>query len=298
MNKNKTLYIVLGPTASGKTSLAIKLAQKLDTEIVSADSRQVFKQMNIGVARPTEEELNKVKHHMIACWDIQDNYNVAIYEKQALQIIESLFVNHDNVVLCGGSGLYIKAIINGIDNMPDVNPKIRQELKIEFEEKGLDYIKEELKQKDINYYNTVDTQNQRRIIRALEIIRQTGKPFSSFLSGEKIKRDFNIKILGLKRDREDLIERIDIRVENMIKEGLIEEVRTLIPYKNLPSLYTVGYREIFNYFDGKTNLNEAVELIKIHTRQYAKRQKTWFNKTPNVNWYNISNQKIKIDTIL
>lgn len=293
-----TLYIVLGPTASGKTAFAIELAQKLQTEIISADSRQIFKQMNIGVARPTQEELSQVQHHLIACWDVRQEYNVAMYEKQALSIIDNLFANHDSVVLCGGSGLYIKAVMEGIDFIPQADKEIRLQLNQIVSTQGIEPLQEELKQKDINYYNTVDLQNPRRIIRALEVIRQTGKPFSYFLKQEKHPRNFTFKIIGLERERQDIVCRIDSRVEQMLKDGLVEEVRALVEYQHLPSLSTVGYRELFGYFNGKISLEQAVEQIKIHTRQYAKRQMTWFRKTPDVHWVNLSKQDIKIDTFL
>ena len=280
----KTLHVIIGATASGKTSYAIELAQKLNCEIVSADSRQIFKEMNIGVARPTKEELKKVKHHLIADWSITENYNAARYEKQAIEVINSLFLNYDNVILCGGSGMYVNAVINGIDDMPDTPQDLRKNLNEELKSKGLETLLEELKTKDGKYYAEVDKQNARRILRALEVIRLTGKPFSSFRKNEKRKRNFDIKITGLQRDRKELINRIDKRVDIMINEGLIDEVRSLVDYKSLPALSTVGYRELFDYFDNKTSLSQAVESIKIHTRQYAKRQMTWFRKTENVNW--------------
>ena len=283
----KTLYIVIGPTASGKTAYAIELAQKLKTEIISADSRQIFKEMNIGVARPSEQELQTVKHHLIATWSITENYNVARYEREAITLINNLFTQYDDLVLCGGSGMYVNAVINGIDDMPDTPIELRNALNEELNTKGFEALLEELKMKDAKYYSEVDKQNPRRVLRALEVIRQTGKPFSEFRKNENTSRNFDIKIIGLQRSREELVKRIDKRVDIMVNDGLVDEVRSLSAYKSFPALSTVGYRELFDYFDNKTSLEEAIELIKIHTRQYAKRQMTWFRKTQNVNWVDL-----------
>lgn len=286
----KTLYIVVGPTASGKTEFAIKLAQILNCEIVSADSRQIFKEMNIGVARPSEEELRTIPHHLVAVWSIKEEYNVARYENEAITTIDNLFLKYDNLVLCGGSGLYVNAVINGIDIMPNTPLNLRQSLQNELEEKGLESLLEELRVKDEEYYKEVDKQNSRRVLRALEVIRLTNKPFSSFRKNQNIKRNFDIKIIGLERNREKLVERINKRADLMIESGLVSEAEKLMPFNSCNALATVGYRELFDYFDKKTTLNEAIELIKIHTRQYAKRQMTWFRKTEGINW-------IKIDDI-
>ncbi len=286
----KTLYIIVGPTASGKTEFAIKLAQILKTEIISADSRQIFKEMNIGVARPSEQEMQMVRHHLIAVWSIEQEYNVFRYEKEAISIIDDLFTKYDDLVLCGGSGLYVNAIINGIDSMPSTPQNLRQTLQNELETNGLEPLLEELKTKDEQYYRQVDKQNSRRILRALEVIRLSGESFSSFRTNQNIKRKFDIKVIGLERNRTNLINRINSRVDNMIKSGLVNEVEELIPFKSYNALATVGYRELFDYFDNKITLQQAIELIKIHTRQYAKRQMTWFRKTEGLNW-------IKVDDI-
>ena len=286
----KTLYIVVGPTASGKTEFAIKLAQMLNCEIVSADSRQIFKEMNIGVARPSEEELRTIPHHLVAVWSIKEEYNVARYENEAITTIDNLFLKYDNLVLCGGSGLYVNAVINGIDIMPNTPLDLRQSLQNELEKKGLESLLEELRVKDEEYYKEVDKQNSRRVLRALEVIRITNKPFSSFRKNQNIKRNFDIKIIGLERNREKLVERINKRVDLMIESGLVSEAEELMPFNSCNALATVGYRELFDYFDKTTTLNEAIELIKIHTRQYAKRQMTWSRKTEGINW-------IKIDDI-
>lgn len=295
---NKKLYIIVGPTASGKTSLAISLAEKLHTEIVSADSRQIFRQMNIGVARPSKQELQRVKHHLIAVWNIEDTYNVKRYETEAINIIEKLFNQYDNLVLCGGSGLYIDAIINGIDTMPDANQEIKLELNKELNTKGLESLLEELKQRDFDYYSVVDKQNHRRIIRALEVIRTSGKPFSYFINKEKVKRNFDIKIIGIYRNRAELIDRINYRVDKMMNSGLLEEVKKIEPFRNLNAVNTIGYKELFDYFDNKCSLDEAIEQIKIHTRQYAKRQMTWFKRNKQTIWLDVTNNEFNINYII
>lgn len=286
----KTLYIIVGATASGKTSLAIELAKHFHCEIVSADSRQIFKEMNIGVARPTLEELKAVRHHLIATWSINEEYNVARYEKQAINIIDTLFQQNDYSVLVGGSGLYINAVINGIDDMPDISKEVRSQVQQLYEEKGLVYLQNLLKEKDIEYYNIVDKQNHRRIQRALEIYLQTGRTFTSFRTSNMAQRGFKIKIIGISRERQDLINRINQRTDLMIKDGLVEEARELFDYRHLVALNTVGYKELFDYFQNTISLNEAIELIKVHTRQYAKRQMTWFNKVPNIKWIDTTNE--------
>lgn len=285
----KTLYIIVGATASGKTSLAIELAKHLNCEIVSADSRQIFKEMNIGVARPTVEELKTVKHHLIATWSINEEYNVARYEKEAINEINTLFKQNNYVVLVGGSGLYINAVINGIDDMPDISQQTRSQVQQLYEEKGLSYLQDLLKEKDIEYYNIVDKQNHRRIQRALEVCLQTGKTFTSFRTANTSQRDFNIKIIGIKRERQELINRINQRTNLMMEEGLVEEAKGLFDYRHLIALNTVGYKELFDYFQNNISLEEAIEQIKIHTRQYAKRQMTWFNKVPNIKWIESTN---------
>ncbi|MCF0210651.1 MAG: tRNA (adenosine(37)-N6)-dimethylallyltransferase MiaA [Bacteroidales bacterium] len=294
----KTLYIIAGPTASGKTSFAISLAKALNTEIISADSRQIFKEMNIGVARPSVEELRAAKHHLIATWSIFEDYNVARYEKECIEILERLFATHDSLVMCGGSGMYIDAIINGIDTMPDADKAIRDSLQKDFNEKGLEYLQKLLKEKDPKYYQECDIQNHRRVIRALEVCLQTNKPFSTFRKETKQKRDFKIKVFGLERDREELVERIDKRVDLMIKEGLEQETEVLLQYKHLNALNTVGYKELFDYFEGKISRENAIEQIKIHTRQYAKRQMTWFRKTENIQWLKTQNNTFTIPSDL
>lgn len=281
---NKRLIVVVGPTAVGKTAECIRLAGMLDTEIVSADSRQFYKEMNIGVARPSESELATIPHHLIAHISVSQDYNAAMYERDASEVIGKLFQEKDDVVLTGGSGLYVNAVCNGMDDIPDKDESIRQELNDLFDKQGLEPLQKELQEKDPEYWEIVDKRNHIRLIRALEVCRQTGRTFSSFRSQKKTKRDFDIIKIGIRRSRENLLERIYRRVDCMIEQGLIEEVRGLYGYRNLQALNAVGYKEIFDFLDGKTSLQEAVELIKINTRRYAKRQMTWFCKDKEIQW--------------
>jgi len=299
--KNKTLYIIIGPTASGKTSFAIEMGEYLKTEIISADSRQIFREMNIGVARPTLSELQRVKHHLIASWSVREKYSVARYETEALQIINSLFEKRKTLVTVGGSGLYIDAIVKGIDNMPDISDKTREKVSQLLKTEGLIALQRELKKCDPDYYKEVDIQNPRRLQRALEVCWESSQTFSFFRKNNKVERDFDIKIIGLRRNKEDLQNRINKRVDIMIEEGLVSEVKVLQEYRDLIALNTVGYKEIFKYLDNRISFNEAIEQIKIHTRQYAKRQMTWFNKMSNVFWLDIDGKqeaKIDFDNIL
>lgn len=281
---NKRLIVVVGPTAVGKTAECIRLARMLGTEIVSADSRQFYKEMNIGVARPSESELATIPHHLIAHISVSQDYNAAMYERDASEVIGKLFQEKDDVVLTGGSGLYVNAVCNGMDDIPDKDESIRQELNDLFDKQGLEPLQRELQDKDHEYWEIVDKRNHIRLIRALEVCRQTGRTFSSFRSQKKTKRNFDIIKIGIKRSRENLLERIYQRVDCMIGQGLIEEVRGLYGYRNLQALNAVGYKEIFDFLDGKTSLQEAVELIKINTRRYAKRQMTWFCKDKEIQW--------------
>ena len=275
---------MVGSTAVGKTAECIRLAGMLGTEIVSADSRQFYKEMNIGVARPSESELATIPHHLIAHISVSQDYNAAMYERDASEVIGKLFQEKDDVVLTGGSGLYVNAVCNGMDDIPDKDESIRQELNDLFDKQGLEPLQRELQEKDPEYWEIVDKRNHIRLIRALEVCRQTGRTFSSFRSQKKTKRNFDIIKIGIRRNRENLLERIYRRVDCMIEQGLIEEVRGLYGYRNLQALNAVGYKEIFDFLDGKTSLQEAVELIKINTRRYAKRQMTWFCKDKEIQW--------------
>ena len=281
---NKTLLVIAGPTASGKTAFSIELAKALNTVIISADSRQFYKEMSIGTAAPTLEELLQVKHYFVHNISIEDKYDVADYEREVLALLDELFKTHDQVIMTGGSGLFIDAVCKGIDEMPDVQPEVRQKVGSMLEEGGIDALSKELQQLDPEYFAIVDQQNPRRLQRALEVCYQTGRPFSSFRTGTAVKRDFDIKKYALLWDRQELIKRIDRRVDMMMEQGLLEEAKALYPKRQLNALNTVGYKELFSYFGGDCTLAEAVEQIKIHTRQYAKRQMTWLRKDKTYCW--------------
>lgn len=281
MNK---LIVVAGPTASGKTSYSIQLAQKLGTVILSADSRQFYKEMSIGTAAPTEDELRQVKHYFVHHISIEDNYDVADYERDAISLLNQLFKQYESVILTGGSGLFIDAVCNGIDPMPDVEPEIREKVENLLREGGLKAMQEEVQRLDPEYFALVDQQNPRRLQRCLEICYQTGNTFTSFRQRQTVQRDFEIEKYALLWNREELIRRIDLRVDLMMKQGLLDEARSLYPKRQLNALNTVGYKELFDYFDGKCTLEETVEQIKIHTRQYAKRQMTWLRKDNSYQW--------------
>jgi tRNA dimethylallyltransferase len=283
----KTLIVIAGPTASGKTAYAINLAKKLDTVILSADSRQFYKEMSIGTAAPTEKELSQVKHYFVHHISIEDKYDIADYERDALHLLKELFKTHDQVVMTGGSGLYIDAVCNGIDEMPDVELEVREKVEKMLQEGGIVALCDELQRLDPAYFAIVDQQNPRRLQRALEVCYQTGKPFSLFRKGNAAKRDFDIKKYALLWDRQALIERINRRVDLMMEQGLLEESKALYPKRHLNALNTVGYKELFACFDGQYSLEEAVEQIKIHTRQYAKRQMTWLRKDSGYQWITI-----------
>ena len=285
------MLLILGPTASGKTELAIKTAQWLGTEIVSADSRQFYRELSIGTAKPSEEQLAAVKHHFIGHISIHDRYSISHFENDAIGLLEALFRKHDVVVVCGGSGLYIDAVCNGIDEQPDHDPAIRKLLTERYKEQGIGYLQAELLILDPGYYREVDLANPHRLIRALEVCMITGRPFSSFLNKTKKKRDFRIVKLGIDMPREEIIERINHRVDRMIEEGLEQEARTYINDRHLNALNTVGYKEMFEYFDGKISLSQTVEKIKINTRQYAKRQMTWFRKDKEIIWIKSGDEK-------
>ncbi|MBS1531879.1 MAG: tRNA (adenosine(37)-N6)-dimethylallyltransferase MiaA [Bacteroidetes bacterium] len=288
----KTLIVIAGPTASGKTALAIELAQKLDTEIISADSRQFYREMSIGTAKPSPEELARAKHHFIDSLSITDTFSVGDFEREGLTTLENIFKTHDAAIMVGGSGLFIKAICEGFDDLPITSPEIRQRLNKELEENGITYLQEKLKIADPAYYSQVDLSNPQRLIRALDVYESAGAPFSSFRKGAASSRYFRIVKIGIDLPREVLYKRINQRADNMIEQGLVEEVRSLLPYRYLNALNTVGYSEVFDYFDGKIDLETAVSLIKQNTRRYAKRQMTWFRKDKEVYWINPGDQDL------
>lgn len=281
---NKTLVIVTGPTAVGKTSFAIALAIHFKTEIISADSRQFFKEMSIGTAKPNSRELAEVKHHFVGHKSITENYDAAQFEKDSLALLNELFKKHDVVILCGGSGLYIDAVCKGFDEMPEIDAKYREEVKTIYEKEGIAKIQSLLKEKDAEYYESVDINNPQRIMRALEVVMATGKPFSSFRKKTVQKRPFSMVKLALNIDRDQLYFKIDSRVDTMISQGLLKEVESLYSFKNHNSMKTVGYSEIIDFIDGKQDFERAVELIKQNSRRYAKRQLTWLRRDEDYHW--------------
>ena len=281
---SKTIYIVVGPTAVGKTAFAISLAQHLNTEIISADARQCYKEMNIGVARPTEAELAMVPHHFIASHSIHETVNAAVFEKYALAKTEALFKHKDSVVMVGGTGLYIKAFCEGLDEIPEIDPAIRKSIKSEYETKGIQWLQAEVEKLDPIFWKQAEQENPQRLMRALEVMLGSGASILSFQNKNKIVRPFNIVKIGMEMPREQLYERINQRVLNMVEAGLEMEVKELLPYFNLNALQTVGYREWVDYFSGNISLDNVVEKIQQNTRQYAKRQLTWFKKDPEIHW--------------
>ncbi len=287
----KYLITILGPTAIGKTALSIQLAKYFDCEIISCDSRQFFKEMRIGTAVPSQTELNSAPHHFIQNKSIFENYTVGDYQKEALAKLEILFQKRQYAILVGGSGLYVNAILQGFDTFPDIDPTIRTQVQEKFDTEGLNYLQEQLQVLDAEYYNFLlqtnpqTLQNPQRMMRFVEVCLGTGKPYSSFLNQQKKERNFIPIIIGLESNREEMYQRINNRVDLMVSEGLIEEAKNLFEHKNLNALQTVGYRELFEYFEGKITLEFAIEEIKKNTRRFAKRQMTWFKKTENVKWF-------------
>ena len=282
---SKTLIIIAGPTAIGKTALAISLAKHFKTEIISADSRQFYREMNIGTAKPSEAELKEVKHHLINSHSVLDQFNAGDFEKESIELINKLFLNHDQVIMAGGSGLFINAVSHGFDQLPIATEEIRNYFNTILEEKGIKFLQDQLKKIDPVYYKEVDIYNPQRIIRALEVFECSGKTFSSLRTNIKKQRPFNIVKIGLNTDRNIVYERINLRVDQMIKDGLIKEVEGLKSFRHLNPLNTVGYSEIFDYLEGKSNIEEAIEKIKQNTRRFAKRQLTWFKKSEDIKWY-------------
>ncbi|MEM8762743.1 MAG: tRNA (adenosine(37)-N6)-dimethylallyltransferase MiaA [Bacteroidota bacterium] len=282
----KNLIAVVGPTAIGKTSLAIALAKQFKTEIISADSRQFFKEMSIGTAVPSLEELQTVPHHFIQHLSVHESFSVGDFEKVALEKLDDLFKLHDVTILVGGSGLYVDAVVRGIDTFPDIDHSIREELNETLTISGLEPLQQELLEKDPEYHARVDLNNPHRVIRALEVCRGTKRPYSSFLGIQKANRTFNTLYVGLTAPREVIYQRIEQRVDLMMQEGVLEEAKSLYPLRQLNALQTVGYRELFSHFDGTLNLDEAIAEIKKNTRRFAKRQLTWLRKNEEIIWVN------------
>jgi tRNA dimethylallyltransferase len=291
----KTLISIVGPTAIGKTSLSIKLANAFNTEIISADSRQFFKEMTIGTAAPTPSELAEAKHHFIHHKSIEDEYNVGAFEKDALLILNKLFKTHDTVIMVGGSGLYVDAVTHGLDTFPRVDPNIREDLNNLLKTEGLEILQEKLKKLDPESYKNIAIDNPKRVIRALEIYIGSGMPYSSFLKKEKVKRPFKTISIGLTADRKLIYDRINKRVDIMMDNGLLDEVKILIDKKHLNALNTVGYKELFKYLEDEWTLEFAVSEIKKNSRRFAKRQLTWFRKNEDIIWFDYNES---LETIL
>lgn len=288
---NKNLIVIVGPTAIGKTALSIALAKYFNTEIISTDSRQIFKEMSIGTAVPSKVELDAATHHFIQHKSIFDTYSVGDYEVESIKLLDELFKKHDTLIAVGGSGLYVNTLLNGLDEFPETKPGIRAEMIKKYEENGLEFLTNSLQKLDCNYFNFLSEnnpqtlKNPQRLMRFLEVCISSGQPYSSFIDKKKIKRNFNPIVIGLQADREVLYERINKRVDIMMNDGLLEEAKSLHPHKNLNALQTVGYKELFDYFDGLMTDEDAVEKIKQNTRNFAKRQMTWFKKNKNTKWF-------------
>ena len=281
----KKLIIITGPTGIGKTDLSIDIAKQYNTVIISADSRQLYKELLIGTAPPSNEQLNEVVHYFISTKSIHDNYNAGMYEMDVIELLSELFKKNDYILLVGGSGMYIDAVCNGIDDLPKIDNELRHNLLKQFETEGIASIRFTLKKIDPKSYFNIDLTNSKRILKALEVTIQTGKPYSSFLKHTKKERNFETIKIALNRNRDDLFQNINKRVDKMVKSGLVEECRELYKYKNLNALNTVGYKELFAHFDGEYNEQTAIELIKRNSRRYARRQITWLNKAKDYNWF-------------
>jgi tRNA dimethylallyltransferase len=290
----KKIIVICGATAVGKTAVAIRVAKHLNTSILSFDSRQCYQELGIGVAKPTPEELQQVSHYFIDSHSIHDEVNAGVYERYALGILEQLFQQHDTVIVVGGTGLYCNALCHGVDNIPKVPNELRAQLLQQYEENGLLWLQEEVQKNDAAYYKNNDIHNVQRMLRALEVVLHSGQSITIFQKGEKVQRNFEIIKYGIDLERPFLYERINKRVLQMMEAGLLAEAEKLIPFKANNALQTVGYSELFDYFDGKTNLDKAIELIQQHTRNYAKRQLTWFRKDDTITWYSPQQAVAKI----
>jgi len=284
MATKKTVIVIAGPTAVGKTSVAIEVARYFQTEIISADSRQCYKELSIGVARPSAQELNKVKHHFISSHSIHEKVNAATFEEYALKKAGEIFEKNNIVILTGGTGLYIKAFCEGMDEIPGVPEVVRNEIVYQYNQHGLQWLQKQLQNVDPEFYEVGETKNPQRLMRALEVFKATGKSILYFRKGERVNRDFNIIKIALQLPKEYLHRNIESRVDKMFEMGLVQEVRSLIPFQHLNALQTVGYKEVFDYFNGEIDLKAAVDLIKRNTKQYAKRQLTWFKKDKTYQW--------------
>lgn len=290
-----TLLVLLGPTGVGKTVGSIRIAEKLSSPILSADSRQLYKGMSIGTAAPTPDQLSRAKHYFVGILSPEEYYSASRYEEEAITLIEKLHKKHPVVVMVGGSMLYIDAVCRGIDEMPTIDDELRKDLQQLYRKEGLDPIRQQLKLLDPVFYRQVDLKNPKRVIHALEVCLMTGKPYSSLRTNLRKKRPFRIVKIGFTRERQELYDRINARVDDMIDNGLIEEAQQLYPLRHLNSLNTVGYKELFDYFDGKYDLNTAIEKIKQHSRNYARKQLSWFKRDKEIHWINLSDEKIDVE---
>ena len=285
MSSAKTLIVITGPTAVGKTALCLDIAQHFGIPIINADSRQIYKELKIGTASPTSEQLQLVPHYFVGSLSLTDYYSASLFEQQVLEILSRQFRSHDFALLAGGSMMYIDAVCDGIDDIPTVDDQTRETLKQRLKEEGLEALVEQLKELDPEYYEIVDRQNPRRVVHGLEICLMTGKTYTSFRKREKKERPFRIVKIGLNRPREELYDRINQRVDQMMQQGLLEEAKALYPMRQMNALNTVGYKELFDYLDGRWPLEEAVERIKGNTRRYARKQLTWYKKDPQIRWF-------------
>ena len=288
---NKTLIVITGPTAVGKTDLCMEIAGRFDIPIINADSRQLFRELRIGTASPTPEQLAKVRHYFVGTLNIGDYYSASMYEQDVMTLLGQLFKTSDYALLSGGSMMYIDAVCNGIDDIPTVDEKTRTLMKRRLAEEGLEKLVEELRRIDPEHYEVVDRQNPRRVVHALEICHMTGQTYTSFRKAEKKQRPFEIIKIGLNREREELYNRINSRVDSMMEQGLLKEAEEMLPYRQANALNTVGYKELFSYFDGIWELDEAVERIKGNTRRYARKQLTWFKRDQQMKWFHPDEQK-------
>jgi len=284
------LIIVLGPTGVGKTELSLRIAEQYGSPIISSDSRQLYRDLPIGTAAPTPTQLMRVKHYMIGSLSLSDYYSASQFEEDVISLLKKLYQTHSTVVMTGGSMMYIDAVVKGIDDIPTITPEIRNAIYKQYEQEGLTPILQELEEVDPIHYNQVDRNNYKRVIHAVEICRMTGRPYSDFRTNQAKERPFKIIQIGLNRDREELCQRINIRVDEMINSGLIDEARKVYPFRHLNSLNTVGYKELFQYFDGEWDLDFAIEKIKRNSRVYARKQMTWFKRDPQIKWFHPDNE--------
>ena len=294
----KKLVVILGPTGVGKTDLSIQLANHLQCPIVSADSRQIYKGLTIGTDAPTQQQLQKAKHYFIGTLSVEDYFSASQFEDKAIELLAELHKSHNYVVMSGGSMMYIDAVCKGIDDIPTIDPVLRKQLMEQFHNEGLDNIRMQLKMRDPVFYNQVDLKNHKRVIHALEVCIMTGKPYSSLRTNSVKERPFDIIRIGLTRPRELLYARINARVDQMVEKGLVEEARSFYPYKHLNSLNTVGYKELFMHFDGHCTLEFAIDKIKQHSRNYARKQLSWFNRSDDIHWIDLSDDTVDAKEVI